>query len=223
MTYTPIPEGTPNWDVPVNAAFADQDSRISANTASAGAQAARVDRIVAKGDATVEAMGFLAIPYDPALATLATVIAPGTLYMIRLDIPTSATISSSTLCVVNSGVTLTAGQNLIGLYDASGTLLAQSADQSTAWASVGEKNANFTSPASVSAGTYYLAILSVGGTPPGFLRTVSSVSVINVINHNLTASTARWTTGPTSLTALPASVTMASRSLLSTALWCGIS
>ena len=29
MTYTPIPQGTPNWDVPVNAAFTDQDSRIT--------------------------------------------------------------------------------------------------------------------------------------------------------------------------------------------------
>lgn len=30
MTYTPIPAGTPNWDVPVNAAFTDQDQRITA-------------------------------------------------------------------------------------------------------------------------------------------------------------------------------------------------
>lgn len=30
MTYTPIPHGTPDWDVPVNAAFTDQDGRIDA-------------------------------------------------------------------------------------------------------------------------------------------------------------------------------------------------
>lgn len=30
MTYTPIVEGTLNWDVPVNAAFVDQDNRITA-------------------------------------------------------------------------------------------------------------------------------------------------------------------------------------------------
>jgi len=30
MAYTPIPKGTSDWDVPVNAAFVDQDDRISA-------------------------------------------------------------------------------------------------------------------------------------------------------------------------------------------------
>jgi hypothetical protein len=33
MTYVPIPAGTPDWDVPVNAAFVDQDGRITANAA----------------------------------------------------------------------------------------------------------------------------------------------------------------------------------------------
>lgn len=33
MTYTPIPRGTQDWDVPVNDAFTDQDGRITTNTA----------------------------------------------------------------------------------------------------------------------------------------------------------------------------------------------
>lgn len=33
MTYTPIPRGTQDWDVPVNNAFTDQDIRITQNTA----------------------------------------------------------------------------------------------------------------------------------------------------------------------------------------------
>ena len=33
MTYTTIPAGTPDWDVPVNAAFTDQDGRITTNAA----------------------------------------------------------------------------------------------------------------------------------------------------------------------------------------------
>lgn len=32
MTYTPIAKGSSNWDVPVNAAFTDQDNRITQNT-----------------------------------------------------------------------------------------------------------------------------------------------------------------------------------------------
>lgn len=31
MSFTPIPAGTQNWDVPVNAAFTDQDTRITTN------------------------------------------------------------------------------------------------------------------------------------------------------------------------------------------------
>lgn len=34
MTYTPISPGTPNWDVPLNAALVDQDTRITNNTSS---------------------------------------------------------------------------------------------------------------------------------------------------------------------------------------------
>jgi hypothetical protein len=30
VSYTPIPRGTTNWDVPVNSAFTDQDNRITA-------------------------------------------------------------------------------------------------------------------------------------------------------------------------------------------------
>lgn len=32
MTYTPIAKGTSDWDVPVNAAFTEQDTRIQSNT-----------------------------------------------------------------------------------------------------------------------------------------------------------------------------------------------
>jgi hypothetical protein len=35
MTFTPIPRGTTNWDVPVNAAFAQLDSNITANQGTA--------------------------------------------------------------------------------------------------------------------------------------------------------------------------------------------
>jgi hypothetical protein len=31
VTYTPIPHGAPDWDVPVNSAFSDQDARIDTN------------------------------------------------------------------------------------------------------------------------------------------------------------------------------------------------
>lgn len=42
MTYTPIPAGTLNWDVPVNDALTDQDTRITGNTASIATQAGQI-------------------------------------------------------------------------------------------------------------------------------------------------------------------------------------
>lgn len=209
MTFVPIPIGSLGWGAPVNTALTDQDARITA--------------LGAQGATTLKALGFLAQPYDPAMATAGTVLTSGTIYMIRLDLASAATISTGTLCVINAGVTLTAGQNLVGLYDAAGTRVAVSADQSAAWTSAGEKNVTFTAPYAAAAGTYYLAVLSVGTTPIGLLRTVSSASVVDVINHGLTTATARWTTGPTAQTTLPASVTMASRTMAMTAYWGGIS
>jgi hypothetical protein len=43
MTYTPIPAGTIDWDVPLNAALVDQDNRITANTADIVALQGEVD------------------------------------------------------------------------------------------------------------------------------------------------------------------------------------
>lgn len=48
MTYTPIPQGTLNWDVPVNAAFVDQNGRIDTNTAQIAANSAAITTINAK-------------------------------------------------------------------------------------------------------------------------------------------------------------------------------
>ncbi len=41
MTYTPIPAGTQNWDVPVNAAFVDQDARITTNASDIAAKVSK--------------------------------------------------------------------------------------------------------------------------------------------------------------------------------------
>jgi hypothetical protein len=209
MVYVPIPIGSLGWGAPVNAAFTSQDGRITA--------------IERQGALTLGALGFLAMPYDPAMAAAGGVLTSGTVYMIRLDLAAPATISTATICLVNAGVTLTAGQSFVGLYTAAGTRVALSADQSASWVTNGEKNIAFTAPYAAAAGTYYLAMLCNGTTPIAPLRTVSSASVTDVINHGLTPATARWTTGPTAQTSLPASVTMSSRVTSMTAYWGGLS
>jgi hypothetical protein len=197
MTYTPIPIGSLGWGAPVNSAFTSQDGRITA--------------IERQGALTTAATTFIAMNLDPALSGAATALTSGTVHMQRIDLVTAATISTIHQAAITAGSGLTAAQNFAGLYNAAGTRLAVTADQSVAWTTTGEKNMALVAPVAVPAGTYYVALLSNGTTPPQFLRMAVSASVADIVNHGLTTSTARWTTGPTAQTTLPVSITMASR------------
>lgn len=209
MTFTPIPIGSLGWGAPVNDALASQDARIT--------------DIEQAGGAGSNINGFIAMPYDLTSAGAASILGAGTITHIRVDLLVPATISTITIAVFNAGVGLTAGQNFAGLYDASGTRVAQTADQSASWASSGEKNMALTAPYAAAAGPYYVTLLSNGTTPIGVLRSVSTGLTNGVLNHGLTAATARWATGPVGQTTLPASIVMASRTPLNISYWAGLS
>lgn len=208
MAFTPIPIGSLGWGAPANAAWTDQDARIS--------------ELEVAGTPTPAFLGFKAMPFPPEMAGSGTSLVSGTVYMQRFDLAQAETLTGLTFAVSTAGAGLTAGQNLVGVYDAAGTRLAVSADQSAAWASNDEKNPDFTAPVAVSAGTYYSAVLSVGATPISMFRNVATQVAAQVVSHGLTAANGRWTTGPTAQTSLPASVTMASRTLSGTSFWVGV-
>lgn len=209
MAFTPIVIGSLAWGTPVNAALASQDARIS--------------DIERQGATTLDAYGFLAMNYDPALAPTGTALVSGTIQMCRLDLPAPATISTITTAAVAAGSGLTAGQNFAGIYDAAGNRVAVTADQSAAWATSGEKNMALAVPYAAAAGTYHVAYLSNGTTPPGFLRGTSGVPVSALINHNMSLATARWALGPAAQTSLPTTITMASRTLGTIAYFAAVS
>lgn len=209
MAFTPIPIGSLSWGTPVNSALASQDARIT-EIESAGAAGSGI-------------YGFVALPYDPVSAGASSLLASGTVYMIRVDIAAPATFTTITIPIFTAGSGLTAGQNFAGVYTAAGTRVAVTADQSAAWATSGVKSMALTAPYAAAAGTYYIALLANGTTPPGVLRSVSTGAVEGVLNFGLTPATARWTTGPTGQTTLPLSVTMASRTLANISFWAGIS
>jgi hypothetical protein len=210
MAYTPIVIGSLNWGAPVNAAFTSQDLRIS--------------DIEAQGSLTLGATTLTATNYDPAYGAAATALTSGTVFMQRIDVPYSLLVSNIHQTIVTTaGSGLVAAQNFAGLYTAAGTRIGVTADQSVAWTTTGEKNMALVAPALITAGTYYVALLSNGTTPPSFLRIAVSASVSDLVNHGLTTSTARWTTGPTAQTTLPASITMASRVLSGTTYFAGVS
>jgi hypothetical protein len=119
-----------------------------------------------------------------------------------------------------AGATLTAGQCFVGLYNSSGTRLAVSADQSANWTSTGLKTIALTAPQTLAVGSYYVAILAVGTTPPQFAMGAGGATTVSA---GLATGAARFLTGPTSQTSLPASITLSSQTVTSGARWAALS
>lgn len=165
--------------------------------------------------------GFIAWTLDPGLVGGVTSPASGGVRLGRIILRRAATISYIWLSVVNAGSGLTSGQSFVGLYSATGTQLAVSADQSTSWASAGIKQIALTSPYSAAAGTYYVALLTNATTQPGFAY---ASGITNApANANLTVSTGRSLSGPSSQTSLPASITMSSNTFNTAVYWFAVS
>lgn len=202
MTFTPIPVNSLDWDVPVNAAFGS---------------------LHASG-AVASDHSLLAWAYDPRGAANSTALTSGTVYLIKVQVTASGQTSNGMVVhVPSAGVTLTAGQNFVGLYDAAGTRVAVSADQTAAWGSNGFKTIAWTAPVAVTPGFYYIAILTNGATGISIAREANLDATL--VNINLTPATLRWSaggTGLTGLTSLPASITMADRAASMLTVWVGL-
>ncbi|MFD5107128.1 hypothetical protein [Streptomyces cinereoruber] len=216
MMYSPISAGTPSWDVPLNAALTDQDSRITTAVDRIGAAEAKLDY-------NPTDQGLISWTFDPATnITAQSALTSGQLYMVRLAVRSAATVSTVVVPVGTAGSSLTAGQSLVGLYSPTGTLLAQSADQSANWTSTGVKSVSLTSPASVTAGYYVVGVMSNGGTPPSLFRGSNASIGATFPNIGLSAENSRFATHGAGLTALPSSVSMASRTPTTGAVWVGL-
>jgi hypothetical protein len=161
--------------------------------------------------------------YDAVLKTLAqSAMTAGVLYVARLFVPQERTLSTIWYSLATSGATLTAGQNLIGVYDATGALIAQTGDQSTNFAAAaGDKSAALTAPVTVPAGSYlHIGVLWNGTTSPQF-RGINGTSFPNTA---LTAAAqSRYATGGTGQTALPSTLpTLTAINAANSAPWFGI-
>lgn len=149
----------------------------------------------------------VAANYDPIFANITMpALTAGVLFLARIDIPAGGVITAVDALLGGAGTGLTTGQNFVGIYAyaAGGTLLAQSADQSTAWASAGQKSAAMTVPtASLDPGSsIYVAILFNGTGSPLLRGLAATASFVNV----RVASLPRFATAGTTLTALPATL-----------------
>lgn len=204
MAYTPftaIAIGSLNWGTPVNTAIQNLD-RSQGTTA--------LDHEL------------LVWNFPLAAASGATGPTSGTVVMVKFWLRQVATVTNVAVGLGAAGVTLTAGQNFAGLYDSTGTRLGVTADQTANWGSAGFKLMALTAPVvGMAAGAYYVAILSNGTTPPTLAR--GGVLTASYANANLTATNGAYTTGPAAQTTLPASITMASRTLSANPTWAGVS
>lgn len=209
MAFTPIVIGSLNWGAPVNAAFTSQDARISN---------------VEAGEFTPDQQALLAWAYDPSVTPAADALTSGEVRMVKLpNFAKSVTISSIALFVATIAVTPTAGQNFLGLYNAAGTRIAVTADMSAATTVAGYSLQALTAPVVVAANTpTYVAYLCNAATPYQLPSAATVSGRGPLFNAGLTAATARYTLGPSAQTSLPASITMASRTLLPRAPWAAV-
>ncbi|KPI24660.1 Collagen triple helix repeat-containing protein [Actinobacteria bacterium OV320] len=165
--------------------------------------------------------GFLAWTADPAVISgSGFVLNSGVVYLSRIKVVNRLTVISNLMYYVAvAGTSLTAGQSFVGLYNSSGTLLASSADQTSAMGTTGAKTAAIT-PQTLSVGYYYVAFLANGtGTAVNVSGAGGNTGVTNI---NLATGSSRSLQTAAGNTALPASITLGSQTPNIAVRWAGL-
>lgn len=194
--------GQLNWDVPLNLALR--------NLASAGMHP--------------NDHGWLVWTADPAACPASDAQVNGTVRMIKLPVmPQAYTITSVKYFIATAATTPTVGQNFAGIYDSAGTRLAVSADISADTSSLGLKTWAMTVPPVIAPGAaVWVGLVFNAATPPTGVAQSAVTGRETLFNADLSVAAARFTSGPTAQTSLPASITMASRTLIPRSPWVAV-
>jgi hypothetical protein len=161
----------------------------------------------------VVADGLKGWAYDPATGPRNGAASQGTgkILVVKVELAAAATITNIIVDVFTGGSTLTTNQNLAAVYLATGSKVTSSetADQSTAWTTTGIKTMALAGgPVTVDPGAavwVWVALLTVGTTPPLFRRGNNDAAVSNV---GTSASTRRFALdASTGNTSMPSSLT----------------
>lgn len=167
--------------------------------------------------------GMLAWTMNPASCTTGgTTLTLGSIYFMQVILRAPATISSLCAVVGTAGSGLTSGQCLGGLYTATGTKVATTADLSTTLNSAGDKTLALTTPYAAAPGKYYVALLVNGTTSPTFAAGSTLGASFTPGNAHLTSGNYRFCRSATGQTALPSSYTIASATADANNVWAGI-
>ncbi len=145
--------------------------------------------------------GYLAWTMPPWAAAAAAAPSAGTLSLARIYRVPAGSVTNIVMASVGAGSGLTTGQCFAALYTAAGVLVAQTADQSTAWAASGVKTmALAAGPYTVAAGDYYVGIWHNGTTGPTWTRYANSSGSVTPTNVGLSAPNLAAATANTGLT-----------------------
>lgn len=160
----------------------------------------------ALGEDKPAAHGIAAWCYDPALAVNTTELSNGRLYLTRVNIAADVSVSRIYWWVGNTGSSPVSGQNQVGLYNPSGTLLA-STNVDAAISSAGLKSTVIAAQGLVAGSFYWVGMVFNASVPPTLTRASGWTGVDAAANLGLSAATLRFATNGTSRTSLPASIT----------------
>jgi hypothetical protein len=152
----------------------------------------------------------VAVESFPAWAASGTAIlgTAGSVYGTAIQVRRTITVTSLLAHVTTAGGTLTAGDSWGLLYSSAGTLLGQSTDQATPWATAGLSTMALTAKATgsltLSPGLYWGAVVSTGTTLPTFAKAGAPQALFNA---GLAVGISRCGILATSITTTPAAIT----------------
>lgn len=159
--------------------------------------------------------GLVAWSYDAALASISTnhQVSGGVLYLTGLMARQPFNSTKGYFCIATAGVTATAGENFIGLYNTSGTLLASKEIDSNVITAGLQTITWTTATGTQPAGLYWVGFFFNAGTEP-FLESAPTPPDNSTQNVGLGTSSYRMClqAGPFT-TALPSPLTVASNSI----------
>lgn len=159
------------------------------------------------------------LQYAPGGTALGTA---GTLYLSRIRRVPAQTISNIHCFVNVIGSSLTSGQCFAALFTAAGSNVAVTADQATAWASIGVKTMALAAPyANPSVADLYVGAWFNGTTGPQLWRMATGFSGA-IPNVGLSAPNLQAATADTGLTTTPPA-NLGTQTLLSIEYWFALS
>ncbi len=141
----------------------------------------------------------------------------GSVFGVALNVRRPFTVTNLVMNVTVAGGTLTANDCWGLLYNSAGTLLGQSANQATLWATAGLQTmalaAATTGSLALTPGLYWAGVVATGTTLPTFSRSAMGGASVALAaaqyNGQFSASLARCGVLATSITTTPAAITPA--------------